>query len=805
MSQAQLRSITLTDFRSIKGTISVPLDAPIVLVHGQNGAGKTSLLSGIELALTGSVPSLERVDPDYAKHLVHKDAKAASVQILTGGLLRNEAQIAVTADGISGAALLDADLSRFYSERCFLAQSSLGRLLELYQDSAKRSDSALTKFVKDLLGLDHLDAIIDGLHDAGDVRRLRAGVPGYAETRDAIPQLEKEISRLGDELAATDSRIAELRTQNKESEHGLNAPQGRDANALPLTAEEEERELIRIATLRREIEVAARQWQQVSATETSQQRVAAQPRSEAAETALQQWNAGVGAELSQLLERLAPIFSELPPASTEGPQRVHSAALASVSQELSRCSEVLTSDAQAAERETALDGERTRAKARADALEQQISGFAAEAGTLAQALSALLPHVHSEDCPVCGRDFAEKSATPLHAHVAAKISELTAASGQLQALNKDRAATLAAASNAERQLVEVRSRRLDTQARDALRTRQALLQEILLALENMSDSVAEGQQLLANATAASRELSNLAAVDQSGSALRDSVARFATELNIAPISPTEAVDVALARFASEAARLEALYTSNQTVRREIRGNTLEVERLTSAREPVVTAIASAKRRIDQLTAAKARADAIIHDARELGKRVGEARTAMVRKVFNGSLNRVWRDLFVRLAPEEPFVPAFAVPEANGGPVEAVLETWYRSGGKGGNPRAMLSAGNLNTAALTLFLALHLSVTPDLPWLIIDDPVQSMDEVHIAQFAALLRTLAKSKLQRQIVVAVHERPLFDYLALELSPAFQNDRLITVELSRSAEGQTLMNYHPHIWEPDKAIAA
>ena len=55
---------------------------------------------------------------------------------------------------------------------------------------------------------------------------------------------------------------------------------------------------------------------------------------------------------------------------------------------------------------------------------------------------------------------------------------------------------------------------------------------------------------------------------------------------------------------------------------------------------------------------------------------------------------------------------------------------------------MLSAGNLNTAALTLFLALHLSVKPMLPWLVIDDPVQSMDEVHISQFAALLRTLSK---------------------------------------------------------------
>lgn len=52
MSAAQLRSITLTNFRSIKGTITVPLDAPIVLIHGANGAGKTSLLSAIDRLIT---------------------------------------------------------------------------------------------------------------------------------------------------------------------------------------------------------------------------------------------------------------------------------------------------------------------------------------------------------------------------------------------------------------------------------------------------------------------------------------------------------------------------------------------------------------------------------------------------------------------------------------------------------------------------------------------------------------------------------------------------------------------------------
>jgi exonuclease SbcC len=101
---------------------------------------------------------------------------------------------------------------------------------------------------------------------------------------------------------------------------------------------------------------------------------------------------------------------------------------------------------------------------------------------------------------------------------------------------------------------------------------------------------------------------------------------------------------------------------------------------------------------------------------------------------------------------------------------------------------MLSAGNLNTAALTLFIALHLTVAAQLRWLILDDPIQSMDDVHVAHFAALLRTLSKEH-KRQVIIAVHNRQLFEYLRLELSPASAGDSLLSLELSRDPNRDTL----------------
>lgn len=77
----RLKSVTITDFRSVRGTVTVPLDSPVVLIHGQNGTGKTSLLAAIELGLTGQVASLARLDPTFGSHLVHKEALEGRVSV----------------------------------------------------------------------------------------------------------------------------------------------------------------------------------------------------------------------------------------------------------------------------------------------------------------------------------------------------------------------------------------------------------------------------------------------------------------------------------------------------------------------------------------------------------------------------------------------------------------------------------------------------------------------------------------------------------------------------------------------------
>src|SRR3546814_16859927 len=81
----RLKSLYVKDFRSIDGEVNVSLDAPIVLIHGPNGSGKTSLLSAIELALTGGVPSPSRAEPDSLSFLPQKNRPFGEVRLNVAG------------------------------------------------------------------------------------------------------------------------------------------------------------------------------------------------------------------------------------------------------------------------------------------------------------------------------------------------------------------------------------------------------------------------------------------------------------------------------------------------------------------------------------------------------------------------------------------------------------------------------------------------------------------------------------------------------------------------------------------------
>ena len=336
--------------------------------------------------------------------------------------------------------------------------------------------------------------------------------------------------------------------------------------------------------------------------------------------------------------------------------------------------------------------------------------------------------------------------------------------------------------------------------------RLARLEELQGALRDIESDVTAGERAIAAAADAERHLNELGSLRQRVTNIRNEAAKYAIELNSTPIGVEEALESALERIVADVVKKKTDLETKLSMKREVLRDRSQKHELIIKRTKLARELKEKQERLHRNKSAMEKAEKRVGEIRKLVRQVLEAQNKIMNQVFDTSLNKVWRDLFVRLAPDEPFVPTFALSEIDTRRkhVKAVLETHYRSGGKGGNPRAVLSSGNLNTAALTLFLALHLSVKPTLSWLIIDDPVQSMDDVHVAQFAALLRTISKQH-NRQIILAVHEKPLFDYLSLELSPAFKDDKLLTIEIDRALNGKTVVNPKKMVWEEDLVRAA
>lgn len=135
------------------------------------------------------------------------------------------------------------------------------------------------------------------------------------------------------------------------------------------------------------------------------------------------------------------------------------------------------------------------------------------------------------------------------------------------------------------------------------------------------------------------------------------------------------------------------------------------------------------------------------------------------------------DIFSRLDPH----PAFKT-------IEFELDTYYRKGttsplvrdlveGVTADPLMVFSTSQANIAALSYFLAMGWSAGDrTLPFILLDDPVQSMDDVNVLGFADLCRHLRTS---RQLIISTHERRFARLLERKLAPRSGTDTTRVLE--------------------------
>lgn len=789
MIDRPLRGVRIANFRSVAGDLRLPLDAPVVLLHGANGSGKTSVLSAIELALTGEVNSLARLDERYFAHLPHhgSDFAAVELDIADGqGSVTRQNLMTVGPGGLDGSPALHGSQRRFYSERSYLDQYSLGRLLEIYQHSESNQESSLERFVNELLGLDELDSLIGGLDDALDIRRLRKTAPQLAS-------MEERQSKLLDDLKAATARRRALESEVQSEEVRLAEllelldPAGSRSDLRTSGEVAEEADPSQASDRLNDLRMAVTQLTELRGrlqglmARPAQLKLdeLMQTRADSARK-LEEWRASYQASLA-LLARSAEGVGVSVEENAQGllDARVEVRRLSEeLAVSLARHEEALTKAAELDERIVATS------EAVSD-LGSQVSQGQAVAGALATGLAEIVEHLDDDVCPVCDRDFAEVSSSGLRAHLEEKVRRIAGQGVELQQLVEARAAAQAELADLRELRDDINRRLVEEYEAEAIRDRRTRVDALAIDLEVAATWMSEGVALADQLQRFDGDISEARAISDDRAQIVDVLDAISSRLGAEAEAATP--ELRIEALIETATQEQDAASKRQALRQDASASRTRLDQLRTSLDELDSTIADLASQRDALDtqagAVRERRDA----ARAIHSAALDERSEIIQRVFNRSLNRVWRDVFVRLAPDEVFVPSFGVPQTGRRAVAFSLQTVHRSGEIGGSPGAMLSAGNLNTAALSLFVSLHLAVEPEVACLVFDDPVQSMDEVHVSQFAALIRTLSK-QLGRQVVIAVHEHELFEYLSLELSPAFDGDRLITIQLDSRTAGST-----------------
>lgn len=803
MPDFRLDSLRVENFRSISGEWLIPLDAQVVLVHGPNGSGKTSLLSAIELAASGEVGFLRDQETQLPNVLLNRNYPLGRVELRlrsADGSTR-VGSFALSRDRITGSEALNGTEKFYFQERCFLPQTALGRLLETYTQTRKQVDTALVRYVKSVIGLDELDSLIDGLHAAGHLARTRSISPSWEVAERDLAAIEVDRDRLARQLTGVENTlrdcVATLRELLDDSFATVFDAELPAVLAAKIPrSDNHESELSRLHALKMRLESVSTAYTVELGTASTPFDPAVQAESAVrAVAAFNKWESEEGKAALDRLNNIRESMFSLPAVDAahifDAYQRTQYQAM----QETRR---------RASERQRQAENDQTRSR-----LESELSKLASalrDAELIAQAvnvpddvralieiLEKTIPLVTSDACPVCDQHFAHDHAT-LRQHLQNKAVDLT--------------------KNAEELM----------RAREEIRLLQIKAKKLIADVEQIPLPTSESTD--ASHDIFVRELNGLDAVINTGQTLRDELLR--SSARTADITSRQAsLDVAERHLAAVRAELniseskvevlEEVGRLGAALEQKIQEITFEQTRRTRLID-AADAAESSTRQIERiraelagvdgrLTASKGaltEANARKKAANELRRKTEQIRSSMINRVFDESLNTLWADIFSRFVPSEPFVPRFRKQTQASRSVDIRLETVLPNDEVSGSPSSVLSYGNTNTAALSLFVALHLSAPGGLPWLIFDDPVQSMDDIHIANFAAVVRQLSYAH-NRQIVIAVHQRELFEYLALELAPTSSDESLIKVSLDRQGKVTYIHTERvEHLHEPPLALA-
>jgi len=343
------------------------------------------------------------------------------------------------------------------------------------------------------------------------------------------------------------------------------------------------------------------------------------------------------------------LFSDVPSVD-DGPEESRAAAQKKAEAESARCTTLIGKGAVAAQRVKALATTIQRASARIEELNRAIAAGAEDVKTLASALAGVAPHVIGETCPVCDRNFSEVSAEPLSAHIAAKIASLTSEAGRLQSLANERAEESARLSVAQRDLPSAEGGQLSPEDLADLTVRASQMTSIGQRLSQLVSVALAGAEVMAEAAAAREPVVLARRRDQLSSSILPEIDRIVSSHTGRPASDFNGIDDALSEsqrsLDNQIAGAESIVSSRFEALSQLELYSKDLETITSLRGEKAKLTA----RMTIVELAVKQVDTFRDNAKKVADAAATVRSDIVKTVFNTSLNKVWRDLFVRLAP-----------------------------------------------------------------------------------------------------------------------------------------------------------
>lgn len=160
-------------------------------------------------------------------------------------------------------------------------------------------------------------------------------------------------------------------------------------------------------------------------------------------------------------------------------------------------------------------------------------------------------------------------------------------------------------------------------------------------------------------------------------------------------------------------------------------------------------------------------------ASSLAQRATAAAAELFRERFD-ALEPLMNDIYARLDPHPAFTKLDFRVETYRSKGTATASVVDVEEGVEANPMLVFSSAQANAVVLAAFLALGWAAGDrGLPFVLLDDPLQAMDDVNVLGFADLARRLRR---QRQVVVATHEERFASLLERKLAGRADGEELI-----------------------------